>query len=279
MIYWTVMAVLGLIAFGVIGWVGIIIYAAVATIFEKDPKQTKVTGTYDRRPARDKAPMRVDYGNGLRLGRYTAGVYGDALTQVDGGKKNIFSRLVITYADAQEDLTARTIDVQSFTLAATPDGEIVPFNLTAFCELRQAQRNFRADRILLAADGATGNDLADLLGTLKTAPNTVSFDRKTAIVQNVTTDDVEIEYQFRAPNFKRVKVRPTQIGYTEQAKGNNRERCLLFVDGMMEGKSTPQRFKLDRIQAAFNVENGAEITNLAAFFLQKKPAQASVPFA
>lgn len=279
MIYWTVMAVLGLIAFGVIGWVGIIIYAAVATIFEKDPKQTKVTGTYDRRPARDKAPMRVDYGNGLRLGRYTAGVYGDALTQVDGGKKNIFSRLVITYADAQEDLTARTIDVQSFTLAATPDGEIVPFNLTAFCELRQAQRNFRADRILLAADGATGNDLADLLGTLKTAPNTVSFDRKTAIVQNVITGDVEIEYQFRAPNFKRVKVRPTQIGYTEQAKGNNRERCLLFVDGMMEGKSTPQRFKLDRIQAAFNVENGAEITNLAAFFLQKKPAQASVPFA
>ncbi|MFT9360098.1 hypothetical protein [Acetobacter okinawensis] len=277
MIYWTVMAVLGLIAFGVIGWVGIIIYAAIATIFEKEPKPAKVTGSYDRRPARDKAPTRVDYGNGLRLGRYTAGVYGDALRQVDGGKKNIFSRLVITYADAQEDLTARTIDVQSYTLAATPDGEIVPFNLTAFCELRQAQRNFRADRILLAADGATGSDLADLLGALKTAPNTVSFDRKTAIVQNVTTGDVEMEYQFRAPNFKRVKVRPTQIGYTEQAIGNNRECCLLFIDGMIEGKDTPQRFKLDRIQATYSVDGGEEITNLAAFFLPKKPSRASVP--
>lgn len=279
MIYWTVMAILGLVAFGVIGWIGIILYVAVTTIFGKETKQTKVTGSYDRRPARDKAPIRVDYGNGMRLGRYTAGAYGDALTQVDGGKKNIFSRLVITYADAREDLTARIIDVQSFTLAATPDGEIVPFNLTAFCELRQAQRNFRADRILLAADGPTGKDLSDLLGALQTAPNTVSFDRKTAILQKVATDEVEIEYQFRAPNFKRVKVRPTQIGYTEHARGNDRERALLFIDGMMEGKDTPQRFKVDRIQSTYRADSGTEITNLAAFFLQKKAPQASVPFA
>jgi hypothetical protein len=272
MIYWTVMAVLGLVAFGVIGWVCIIIYAVVATIFEKEPKPEKVTGSYERPPPRDKASQQIDYGNGMRLGRYTAGAYGDALIQVDGGKKNIFSRLVITYADAREDLTARIIDVQSYTLAATGDGEIVPFSLSAFCELRQAQRNFRADRILLAVDGETGNNLPDLLKALETAPDTVSFDRKTAILMNVATAELEMDYQFRAPNFKRVKIQPTQIGYTEQAHGNGRERTLLFIDGIMEGKDTPQRFKLDRIQSSHLADSGMEITNLAAFFLQKEPS-------
>lgn len=264
------MAVLGLIALGAIGWIGVIIYAAVATIFGKKPETAEITDTYQQRSTRDKTPLRVDYGNGMRLGRYTAGAYGDALTRVDGGKTNIFSRLVITYADAREELTARIIEVESYTVAATTDGEIVPFSLNAFCELRQAQRNFRADRILLAADGETGNELPDLLKKLETAPNTVNFDRKTAILMNVETAKLEMDYQFRAPNFKRVKIQPTEVGYTEQGRGNSRELTLLFIGGIMEGKDTPQRFKLDRIQSISLADSGNEITNLGEFFLQKE---------
>ncbi|MFT9016437.1 MAG: hypothetical protein ABF990_11965 [Acetobacter sp.] len=266
MLYTIVIAIIALIGLAAVSWVGMILYAVFSALFGKEDTP-KVTVTREPKQASVPRRPRVDYGNGMHLGRYTAGAYDQALTPAVGGRTGIFCRLAIAYADARDDMTTRVIDVTSFTVASTPDGEVVPLNLEAFCELRQAKRNFRADRILECAMANTGEDVTDLMSSLSAAPQTVSFDRKTAILRNVTLPAVVLDYQFRAPTFKRVTITPETVGYSEQSTGGNREWALLFIDGVAEGKTETQRFKADRIQQAWIAEHEAGIDDMTRFFL------------
>ncbi|MBO1325291.1 hypothetical protein K2X14_07805 [Acetobacter sp. TBRC 12305] len=266
MLYTIVVAIIVLIGVAAISWVGMILYAVFSALFEKD-HDVKVTVAGSRKQAVAPRPQRIDYGNGMRLGRYTAGAYGDALTLAAGGRSEMFCRLVIAYADAKEDVTSRIIDVMAFSTAATPDGEVVPYNLEAFCELRKAKRNFRADRILECAIANTGEGVSDLMSVLLSAPQTVAFERKTAILHTVDLPPVILEYQFRAPTFKRVTVKPEVIGYSEESNGDHRNWTLLFVDGMMEGKTERQRFKAERIQQVWIADHEAGIDDMSRFFL------------
>jgi hypothetical protein len=213
------------------------------------------------------------------LGRFTAGAYDNALTMAPGGRRNIFCRLVIAYVDAQSEITTRIIDVQSYSVATTPDGEIVPLYLDAFCELRQGKRQFRADRIIecALADSEGDGDVTDLLGVLQKAPDTVTFDRKTTILMPVTKDAITIDYQFRAPTFKRVTITPAVVGYTEQSIGQQRITTLAFIDAFAEGKTTSQRFRADRIQNVWTADDNSPIQDLASFLLKPQARRTSVP--
>lgn len=96
-----------------------------------------------------------------RLGRYTDGVVDD-LAIGAGGKDSIRIPLHISYLGGSGTPTDRNIDVLSYTLGWTPTHVVVPLYLTAFCHLRNAQRMFRADRILDAYDPETGEEIQDL---------------------------------------------------------------------------------------------------------------------
>ena len=266
MLYTIVVAIIALIGLAAISWVGMILYAVFSTLFGKEDK-VKVTVSGSTKQAVSPRRQRVDYGNGMRLGRYTAGAYGDTLTLAVGGRSEIFCRLVIAYADAKEDVTSRVIDVTAFSTAATPDGEVVPYNLEAYCELRQAKRNFRADRILECAMANTGEDVSDLMSVLLAAPQTASFERKAAILHTVDLPPITLEYQFRAPTFKRITVKPETVGYSEQSNGDRREWKLLFIDVVMEGKAESQRCKADRIQRVWAADHEAGIDDMSRFFL------------
>lgn len=96
-----------------------------------------------------------------RLGRYTAGVVDD-LTVGAGRTDSIRIPLHISYLGGSGMPTDRNIDVLSYTLGWTPTHVVVPLYLIAFCRLRNAQRMFRADRILDAYDPETGEEIQDL---------------------------------------------------------------------------------------------------------------------
>ncbi|KAA8387062.1 hypothetical protein FOH24_07140 [Acetobacter tropicalis] len=203
-------------------------------------------------------------------GRFTAGFSGDDLRPTEGGRNNMYCRLVVGYADAKSDVTSRIIDVQAFTVAATPDGEVVPYNLDAYCELRKAQRNFRADRIVeckLADAEDAESDVKDLMATLMAAPATTICDNQTAIIRPIAMPDLVLDYMFRTPNYRRVNIRPVSFGYTERSRGNRRERTLLFIDGIAEGKTQQQRFRTERIKSVWQAGHENPEGNIAALFL------------
>lgn len=208
-------------------------------------------------------------------GRYTGGFTEDDLTQTDGGRSNMYCRLVIGYADANSAVTSRIIDVLAFTVAATPDGEVVPYLLDAYCEMRRDQRHFRADRIVechLAEADEGETEVKDLLATLMAAPATTVCDDQTAIVQPVSMPDLVLDYMFRTPTYKRVTVQPVAFGYTERSRGNRRERTLLFIDAVAEGKTKQQRFKTDRIRTVWQAGHEDAETNIASLFLPGQQA-------
>lgn len=208
-------------------------------------------------------------------GRYTGGFAEDALTPTEGGRTNMYCRLVIGYADAKGAITSRIIDVLSYTVAATPDGEVVAYQLAAYCEMRKDERLFRADRIVechLAETDAADTEVKDLLATLREAPATTICDDQRAILHPVTMQDLVIEYMFRTPNYRRVTIQPTAFGYTERSRGSLREKTLLFIDGIAEGKMKPQRFKIDRIKAAWRIGADEAEPSIAALFLQGERA-------
>lgn len=211
----------------------------------------------------------------FHLGRYTAGAYDNELTMAAGGRTNIFCRLAIGYVDGKDEVTARIIDVLNYSVAATPDGEIVPFYLEAFCEMRQAKRTFRADRIVECSD--EDREVTDLLGILQNAPSTVVFNRKTTIIQPVSMPPITIDYQFRAPNFKRVTINPVVVGYTEQTVGKNRTKTIVFIDAIAEGKTTSQRFSIERIQGIWRTDDNQPVQDLATLLLVHAPKPMSVP--
>lgn len=204
------------------------------------------------------------------LGRYTAGFSGDTLTPTDGGRSHMYCRLAIGYADAKNAVTTRVIDVLSFTVAATPDGEVVAHHLTAYCEMRKAQRNFRADRIVECHTAEANDDASsvkDLLSTLMAAPETTAFDNQMAILHPVTMADLVLDYMARSPNYKRITIQPVACGYMEKSRGNLREKTILFIDGIAEGKSQQQRFKIDRIRTIWMAGSDEPVTNIAGLFL------------
>ncbi|MBS1014466.1 hypothetical protein [Acetobacter persici] len=208
-------------------------------------------------------------------GRYTGGFAEDDLTPVEGGRSNMYCRLGIGYADAKGAITSRIIEVLSYTVAATPDGEVVAYQLDAYCEMRKADRLFRADRIVechLADTDSADTEVKDLLATLRDAPATTVCDDQRAILHPVSMPGLEIEYMFRTPNFRRVTIQPTAFGYTERSRGKLREKTLLFIDGIAEGKTKPQRFKIDRINAAWRIGADKAEPSIAALFLQERQA-------
>ncbi|ARW48710.1 hypothetical protein [Acetobacter pasteurianus] len=211
----------------------------------------------------------------FRLGRYTAGVQEADLSPTMGGRCDIFCRLTIGYLDAKNDFTIRNIDVLNYTVAATPDGEIVPYYLMAFCEMRQAKRTFRADRILECS--TENRKVDDLLGVLQKAPESTVFDRKITILQPVTVPAIIIEYQFRAPKFQRITVRSDVVGYTEQKVKTNYIKNMVFIEGRVDEKDDDKLLKADRIQNAWRADNNEPIQDLQSFLLgpQRKPM--SVP--
>lgn len=201
------------------------------------------------------------------LGRYTGGAWGESLTLAVGGRDNIYCRLVIAYNDAKDDLSARIIDVTSFTVAHTPDGEIVPYNLSAFCELRQAQRNFRADRII-ECHTEDDTEVVDLMGTLLAAPESVKFEGKTTILKPLKIGTIDIDYQFRAPNFRRVTITPINAAYQEKTVGQMLNKTLVFIEGFTEEKLEPQRFRISRLRGAWLPDGQTPITDLATYLLE-----------
>ncbi|WP_133058364.1 hypothetical protein [Acetobacter cibinongensis] len=206
------------------------------------------------------------------LGRCTAGYFDHSLRLTMGGQSNIYCRLGIAYVDAKNEISRRIIDITSYSVAATPDGEVVPYNLEAFCELRQAKRNFRADRIIQCADVESGLDITDLMGTLRAAPHTAQFDRKMAILRPISCGSIVVDYQFRAPNYKRTNITPTTVGYQEHSTGQFRTKTLLFVEGYIDGKDSPQRLRADRISGAWTFPNEAPIPDLAAHLFHAPPS-------
>lgn len=219
------------------------------------------------KPASGTRKKAVKSKSNVPLGRYTGGAWGDSLTWTIGGRENIYCRLVIAYNDTKDDMTARVIDVTSFTVAHTPDGEIVPYNLSAFCELRQAKRNFRADRIIECHTEADA-EVTDLMGTLLEAPESVKFEGKTTILKPLKIGTMDIDYQFRAPNFRRVTITPINAAYQEKTVGQMRNKTLVFIEGFTEDKIEPQRFRISKLRGAWLQDGQTPITDLATYLLE-----------
>lgn len=218
-------------------------------------------------PSKKAIKQPVKEKSNVPLGRFTCGAHSDSLTETIGGRQNIYCRLVIGYIDAKDDITSRIIDITSFTVAHTPDGEIVPCYLSAFCELRQAKRNFRADRII-ECNTAEGAEVTDLMGTLMAAPQSMRFEGKTTILKPLQIGTMDIEYQFRAPNFRRVTITPTKAAYQEMTVGQMRTKTLVFIEGFTEDKAELQRFRIARLRAAWLPDGQTPITDLASYLLE-----------